>query len=629
MTKSLKFSHKILLAASLVVIAAFTLFTFYNDYLQRNALRLQLKENLNQTGDSTAGNIRNWLSGRILLVENLAENASSPQSTDAQNLALGQPTLIATFMSIYQGKSDGSFVTQPPDDMPADYDPRTRPWYVDAVRAGKTILTEPYLDAVTKGLIVTLATPVKSASGVSGVIGGDLSLEILVKMISSLRLHGDGYAFLVDANGRILVHPDTSQVMKTLAEVYPANTPKLSQNLSESEHAGKAQILTFAHVDGLPSVNWYVGVAMDKEIAYAALGEFRNSAIVATVIAVVLIILLLGMLLSVLMRPLNLMGRAMHDIAAGEGDLTKRLTIQSEDEFGYLGNGFNLFVERIHDSMREVASSTVQLNEVAQRVVNASNSSMLNSDQQSNRTNSVAAAINELGAATQEIAQNAARASGHSSDARTLASDGQDVVGQNIAAMSRLSKRISNASEQIETLNTKTANIGQILEVITGISQQTNLLALNAAIEAARAGEAGRGFAVVADEVRALAARTQASTGEIETMIGSVQASADQAVRAMGNSRTLASNTQSLAQATGQSLERIAQSIAEINDRNMLIATASEEQSHVAREVDRNLINIQDLSTQTAAGAHQTSASSQELSRLAISFNNLVGKFKV
>ncbi|WP_404940485.1 methyl-accepting chemotaxis protein [Pseudomonas savastanoi] len=279
--------------------------------------------------------------------------------------------------------------------------------------------------------------------------------------------------------------------------------------------------------------------------------------------------------------------------------------------------------------MREVASSTVQLNEVAQRVVNASNSSMLNSDQQSNRTNSVAAAINELGAATQEIAQNAARASGHSSDARTLASDGQDVVGQNIAAMSRLSKRISNASEQIETLNTKTANIGQILEVITGISQQTNLLALNAAIEAARAGEAGRGFAVVADEVRALAARTQASTGEIETMIGSVQASADQAVRAMGNSRTLASNTQSLAQATGQSLERIAQSIAEINDRNMLIATASEEQSHVAREVDRNLINIQDLSTQTAAGAHQTSASSQELSRLAISFNNLVGKFKV
>lgn len=157
MTRTLKFSHKILLAASLVVIAAFTSFTFYNDYLQRNALRAQLKENLNQTGDSTAGNIRNWLSGRILLVENLAENAAVPQSSEAQNIALGQPTLLSTFMSIYVGKKDGSFSTQPPDDMPGDYDPRTRPWYTGAIAAGKTTLTEPYLDAVTKGLIVTIA----------------------------------------------------------------------------------------------------------------------------------------------------------------------------------------------------------------------------------------------------------------------------------------------------------------------------------------------------------------------------------------------------------------------------------------------------------------------------------------
>ncbi|MDU8631712.1 methyl-accepting chemotaxis protein [Pseudomonas syringae group sp. 243L2] len=629
MTKSLKFSHKILLAASLVVIAAFTLFTFYNDYLQRNALRLQLKENLNQTGDSTAGNIRNWLSGRILLVENLAENASSPQSTDAQNLALGQPTLIATFMSIYQGKSDGSFVTQPPDDMPADYDPRTRPWYVDAVRAGKTILTEPYLDAVTKGLIVTLATPVKSASGVSGVIGGDLSLEILVKMISSLRLHGHGYAFLVDANGRILVHPDTSLVMKTLAEVYPANTPKLSQDLSESEHAGKAQILTFAHVDGLPSVNWYVGVAMDKEIAYASLGEFRNSAIVATVIAVVLIILLLGMLLSVLMRPLNLMGRAMHDIAAGEGDLTKRLTIQSEDEFGYLGNGFNLFVERIHDSMREVASSTVQLNEVAQRVVNASNSSMLNSDQQSNRTNSVAAAINELGAATQEIAQNAARASGHSSDARTLASDGQDVVGQNIAAMSRLSKRISNASEQIETLNTKTANIGQILEVITGISQQTNLLALNAAIEAARAGEAGRGFAVVADEVRSLAHRTQESASQVQEMIEQLQSGAREAVALMNESQRESVETVGIANKAVASLEHVTERIGEIDGMNHSVATATEEQTAVVEAINVDITEINTLNQQGVENLNATLRACTDLEQQSTRLTQLVGSFRI
>ena len=629
MTKSLKFSHKILLAASLVVIAAFTLFTLYNDYLQRNAIRDQLRESLNQMGESTAGNIQNWMSGRILLVENVAEGAAVSPSPEVFNQLLGQPTLISTFMSIYLGKADGSFVTQPPDDMPGDYDPRTRPWYTDALKAGKTTLTEPYLDAVTKGLIVTIATPVKGPSGVAGVAGGDLSLEVLVKMISALRLQNDGHAFLVDANGRILVHPDTSLVMKTLAEVYPNTTPRLSEDVSESEHAGKTEVVTFAHVDGLPSVNWYVGIAVDKAQAYAALGDFRNSAIVATIIAVVLIIALLGVLLSVLMRPLNTMGRAMHDIAAGEGDLTKRLEILSQDEFGYLGNGFNLFVERIHDSMREVASSTVQLNEVALRVVSASNSSMLNSDQQANRTSSVAAAINELGAAAQEIAQNAAMASGHSSDARNMASSGQAVVGQNIQAMNRLSTRISGASEQIEQLNTKTANIGQILEVITGISQQTNLLALNAAIEAARAGEAGRGFAVVADEVRSLAHRTQESASQVQKMIEELQHGAREAVAIMNDSQRESHESVSIANQAGTSLESVTVRIGEIDAMNQSVATATEEQTSVVEAINVDITEINTLNQEGVENLQATLRACSDLERQSVRLTQLVGSFRI
>uniref|UniRef100_UPI0013D41E05 methyl-accepting chemotaxis protein n=3 Tax=Pseudomonas viridiflava TaxID=33069 RepID=UPI0013D41E05 len=381
--------------------------------------------------------------------------------------------------------------------------------------------------------------------------------------------------------------------------------------------------------NGLPSVDWYVGVAMDKSKAYAALSEFRNSAIVATVVAVVLIIGLLGMLLSVLMRPLNLMGRAMHDIAAGEGDLTKRLVIQSQDEFGYLGNGFNLFVERIHDSMREVASSTTQLNEVALRVVSASNSSMLNSDQQANRTSSVAAAINQLGAAAQEIAQNAARASGHSSDARTLASNGQEVVGKNIAAMNRLSSRISGASDEIEALNTKTANIGQILEVITGISQQTNLLALNAAIEAARAGEAGRGFSVVADEVRSLAHRTQESASQVQEMIEQLQSGAREAVAIMTDSQRESIETVGIANQAVASLESVSVRIGEIDGMNHSVATATEEQTSVVEAINVDITQINTLNQEGVENLNATLRACTDLERQSARLTQLVGSFRI
>ncbi|HFX1591429.1 TPA: methyl-accepting chemotaxis protein, partial [Pseudomonas aeruginosa] len=507
MIKSLKFSHKILLAASLVVFAAFALFTLYNDYLQRNAIREDLESYLREMGDVTSSNIQNWLGGRLLLVEQTAQTLARDHSPETVSALLEQPALTSTFSFTYLGQQDGVFTMRPDSPMPAGYDPRSRPWYKDAVAAGGLTLTEPYVDAATQELIITAATPVKAAGNTLGVVGGDLSLKTLVQIINSLDFSGMGYAFLVSGDGKILVHPDKEQVMKTLSEVYPQNTPKIGSGFSEAELHGNTRILSFSPVKGLSGLDWYIGISVDKDKAYAMLTKLRTSAIVAALIAVVAIVLLLGMLIRVLMQPLTDMGRAMQDIAQGEGDLTKRLKVTSNDEFGALAISFNRFVERIHESIREVAGTARQLHDVAQLVVNASNSSMANSDEQSNRTNSVAAAINELGAAAQEIARNAADASHHASDANHQAEDGKQVVEQTIRAMNELSEKISASCANIEALNSRTVNIGQILEVIKGISEQTNLLALNAAIEAARAGEAGRGFAVVADEVRNLAHR--------------------------------------------------------------------------------------------------------------------------
>ncbi|WP_442964421.1 methyl-accepting chemotaxis protein [Pseudomonas sp. KNUC1026] len=228
-----------------------------------------------------------------------------------------------------------------------------------------------------------------------------------------------------------------------------------------------------------------------------------------------------------------------------------------------------------------------------------------------------------------EVARNAVSTSQASKAAREQANQGVGQAREAVAAVDNATGEIRTSSDAVEQLAGQVKDIAKVLDVIRGIAEQTNLLALNAAIEAARAGEQGRGFAVVADEVRALAARTQSSTVEIEQMISGVQARADQVVVSMAKSQTLVNDTQTLATATGHALESIASGIADINDRNLIIATACEEQANVAREVDKNLVNIQDLSTQTAAGSHQTTASAQELSRLAASFTDLVGRFRL
>ncbi|MCS4066280.1 methyl-accepting chemotaxis protein [Pseudomonas putida] len=624
MNKSLRFSHKILLAASLIVILAFSLFTLYNDYLQRNAIREDLENYLAEMGASTSTNIRNLFDGRIKLVENLAQNIAQ-DPTNAETL-MGQNALISSFLTVYLGKVDGGFSVRPDAKMPEGYDPRTRPWYKDGMTAAGATLTEPYIDMTTNKMVIGILSKVSSSVGV---VGGDLALDGLVQIINSLNFGGMGYAFLVNDQGKILVHPDKDLVMKSLSDLFPQHTPKLTGELTEVQGEGQARLLTFTPITGLPSANWYIGLSVDKDKAFSMLSTFRTSAVIATVVAVVIIIGLLGLLISVLMQPLHTMTRAMEDIAEGEGDLTKRLRIHNHDEFGILGTAFNRFVERIHSSISEVSSATEQVNEVALRVISASNSSMTNSDEQSNRTNSVAAAINELGAAAQEIAGNAAQASQHASSARLLAEEGQQVVERNIAAMNRLSDLIVSSSGHIETLNNKTVNIGQILEVITSISQQTNLLALNAAIEAARAGEAGRGFAVVADEVRNLAHRTQESAQQVQTMIEELQVGARASVETMDQSQRHSQDSVQIANQAGERLDSVTVRISEIDGMNQSVATATEEQTAVVEAINMDINEINMLNQEGVENLQATLRACSDLEQQAGRLKHLVGSFRI
>lgn len=312
-----------------------------------------------------------------------------------------------------------------------------------------------------------------------------------------------------------------------------------------------------------------------------------------------------------------------------DGDLTARAHLQTRDETRVIGDGFDRMAESFSELVGQVKSATDQVSTAAETMTGVTDETHNGVIQQQQETEQVAAAMNEMNATVQEVARNAEAAADAASKANQEASNGKQVVSKTIDSINDLAAEVENVAGVIHGLEQDSENIGTVLDVIKGIAEQTNLLALNAAIEAARAGEQGRGFAVVADEVRTLASRTQTSAGEIEAMILKLQDAARNAVVTMeqGQARTQESVTQ--AAEAGASLESITQSVAIINDMNTQIASASEQQSAVADEINRNVVSISEISEKTAAGAQQTNSNSSELSRLAAELQQVISKFQV
>ena len=349
--------------------------------------------------------------------------------------------------------------------------------------------------------------------------------------------------------------------------------------------------------------------------------------VVAAVMAALMTILLAWLLTRSIVTPLNRALLAAQTIA--DGNLSKTIEADGQDEPGRLLGALSIMQANLRKTIEQIAGSATQLGAAAEELSAVTQDASRGLQQQNNEIEQAATAVNEMTAAVEEVARNAVSTSEASSQSTQAAREGRDRVVETVDAIQTMTQDVHTTSLMIEGLAAQGRDIGKVLDVIRAIAEQTNLLALNAAIEAARAGEAGRGFAVVADEVRALAHRTAQSTQEIEKMVAGIQNGTGEAVASMQQSNQRTQSTLEMARAAGVALEQITQSIHLINERNLVIASASEEQAQVSREVDRNLVNIRDLATQSATGANQTSAASHELSRLAVNLNALVSKFVI
>ncbi|MFN4322834.1 MAG: methyl-accepting chemotaxis protein [Aeromonas media] len=575
--------------------------------------------------------IGNWLADRRHAVNGLtAVIADNPEATLVPHLL--QTRTSGGFGLTYFGSVQGAMTRHDPSLNTANYDPRVRPWYQNASKAGKLIVTAPYVSVTMQQMVVTLAEPVSHQGQVIGVAGADLSLDDLIDEVLAMKVQGEGYAMLLDRSGLIVGHPQKALALKQVAELAPGLTGTTLDGWSRDGELHGATIAgrdVLLSVQGVPGTDWLLAMVMYKDVLEAPFASLLWQLVGLTLVLLLVFSALLIAMFNYLFADLGRVSKALADIAHGEGDLTVQIVAQSRDEVGLLAQNFNLFVARLHGIVSRLRDVTVELAAQSRTQAAGAEERSQRVRQQQDEIVMVATAVTEMASATQEIAGNAEFAATTSGDAVRLAVAGQSQVGQSQCSISGLAGEVADASQTIHELDGHAHKISGILATISGIAEQTNLLALNAAIEAARAGEQGRGFAVVADEVRVLSRRTHDSTAEIQQMIEALQQTTRRAVGGMETSRQLAGTSVEDAEAANESLARINEAIGAISDMATQIAAAAEEQTSVTGEISRNTENIRHVSQTLAEQAKVEAAQAAELKSLTERLEQEIGRFRL
>lgn len=515
------------------------------------------------------------------------------------------------------------------------YDPRVRGWYTAAKNSRKTIITDIYTGKSTGTLMVSIATPFYSNSKLDGVLLADVELTALTRIIEKSVFNGaiaalyDNTGLTIASTGEVDV-PGQSR-LSDFAELVGVENAMLTKDNGVFEFSllGADKVAFFQTIQLTDDTKWHILVGLDKSVVYKVLDESLTSSVITTTILVIVSAILLSLVLAQAYKPVLALKKTVQDLSSGNGDLTKRLPITRSDDLGQISENINIFVENLQNMMLDISQASTHISGSISGLqeLTKNNASVLG--QHKSETDQVVVALDEMSATSNDVAKNTADAVEFTGKTNTQAEESKRVVTGATQTVSELVERVEEASGHINQMGNEISEIADVLKVIGDIADQTNLLALNAAIEAARAGEQGRGFAVVADEVRALASRTQQSTSEIQGTINRLTSSSEKVISTMISTKSSCEEASTQTSLVVTDLDKISHSVEGINNLNLQIATAAEQQNSVAEEITRNMAKIQEMVQLISASGVDADNEASALATANSQLTSIVGRFKL
>ena len=558
--------------------------------------------------------------------------------TDAQIMPLlTNINNLSDSSAVVVGYEDGSAVNSEKGRYDANiYDPRKRGWYLQAKNQRKTIITDVYLGRSSGALMISIATPFYSENELNGVLLADVELTALNSVIEQSVFEGAN-ASLYDNEGITVTSTDNSfeipgkTRLSDSSQLAALEREILSKDKGIFEYSfdGVKKVGFFQTIPLDAETHWHMLIYLNKSVVYSVLNESLKSSIFTTFILALISAILITLVLGQAYKPVLALKKTVSDLSSGHGDLTQRLPVTSQDDLGEISKNINIFVENLQNIMLDVADSSGHIGDSISGLHGLTKKNAVVLNEHMSETDQVVTALHEMSATSADVAKNTVQAVNFTGKTSEQTQSSKVVVTGATEMVSELVNNVEEASTHINQMDKDIAEITNVLKVIGDIADQTNLLALNAAIEAARAGEHGRGFAVVADEVRALASRTQTSTAEIQETINKLTNSSSAVINTMMITKTSCEDASAQTSLVVTDLDNISESVTGINNLNLQIATAAEEQSLVAEDISQNMSKIKEMVEEISASGAEADNEAANLAQANAHLTKIVGYFKL